>query len=96
MGETLSAQIISLGAHLVAERSGAVKAGRASGPANIDLLQPSFETELPAGPQLWLRRLLWRRRLRAAFNQEADAVLEDFGLRRDRLKRYLAQPFWRA
>ena len=95
MGETLSAQVISLGAHLVAERSGAVKAGPASDATRNDLLRPSFEAELPAGPRLWLRRLLWRRRLRAAFHDEADTVLEDFGLSPASLERYLAQPFWR-
>ncbi|MGX1789519.1 hypothetical protein ACWIGM_22415 [Bosea sp. NPDC055332] len=96
MGETLSAQVISLGARVVAERSGAVKIGLAGCTANTDLLRPSFEAELMAGPRLWLRRLLWRRRLHAAFHDEADAVLEDFGLSRERLERYLAQPFWRA
>lgn len=96
MGETLSAQVISLGVRVVAERSGAVKIGGVSRPSSTDLLRPSFEAELTAGPRLWLRRLLWRRRLRAAFHSEADAVLEDFGLSRETLERSLAQPFWRA
>ncbi|AZO80087.1 hypothetical protein B5U98_09510 [Bosea sp. Tri-39] len=73
-----------------------VKSRRTSRTANTDLLRPSFETELTARPRLWLRRLLWRRQLHAAFHDEADAVLEDFGLSRERLERYLAQPFWRA
>ncbi|SFC93598.1 hypothetical protein SAMN05428997_11429 [Bosea sp. CRIB-10] len=96
MGETLSAQVISLGARVVVERPGAVKIAPASRTASTDLLKPSFEIELTAGPRLWLRRLLWRCRLRAAFHGEADAVLEDFGLSRETLERYLAQPFWRA
>lgn len=96
MGETLSAQVILLGARVVAERPEAVKIGRPSHTDSADLLRPSFEAELTAGPRLWLRRLLWRRRLRAAFHDEPDTVLEDFGLSRERLKRYLSQPFWRA
>lgn len=96
MGETLSAQVISIGGRLVADRPGAVKAGKPGRMAGIDLLQPLFESELTAGPRLWLQRWLWRRRLHAAFRHEADTALEDFGLSRDRLERYLAQPFWRA
>lgn len=96
MGETLSAQVISMGARLVADRSGAVKAESSGHIAEIDLLQPPFESELTAGPRLWLRRWLWRRQLRAAFRHEPDAVLKDFGLSRDRLEGCLARPFWRA
>lgn len=95
MGETLSAQVISMGARLVADRPGAVKTRRPGRITHIDLLRPAFESELTAGPHLWLRRWLWRRRLRATFRHEADTVLEDFGLSRDRLERCLAQPFWR-
>ena len=96
MGETLSAQVISMGARLVADRPAAVKAARPDRTTSIDLLRPAFESELTAGPRLWLRRWVWRRRLHGAIHSEADTVLEDFGLSRDRLERYLAKPFWRA
>lgn len=96
MVEIQSAQIIPMGARVVAERSGSVKMRRDSVAAGPDLLRPSFEIGASEGPWLWLRRLIWRRRLRGAFRHEPDAVLEDFGLSRDRLERYLAQPFWRA
>jgi uncharacterized protein YjiS (DUF1127 family) len=110
MDETLSAQVISMptqargkrGRLLDADTSvvkgetGAVKAGRTSSRAQIDLLRPPFEAEQGARLHLWLRRWLWRRRLHAAFRYEADGALEDFGLSRERLDRYLARPFWRA
>lgn len=110
MGEAQSAQIIPIIVHagpgrgcpagriarLVAGSPGAVKADRGGADAGGDLLRPSFEAALGEGPRLWLRRLLWRRRLRAAFGHETEAVLGDFGLTKESLERYLARPFWRA
>lgn len=94
MNQTLAERPISSGKPVVVPFR-EVKRAVIPGAPGRSLLQPAFGIGGIPLLSRWLQRMLYRRRLREAFRREPDSVLEDFGLTRAALDRFVATPFWR-
>ena len=93
MNQTLAERPISRGKRVVVPFRN-VKRGPGAPLLQPSVLRPSFETDETVLVGLWLKRMIYRRRLSHMFGSEPDSVLEDFGLTRASLRGFVAKPFW--